>query len=113
MRTNEKAPVGATKQKQYDTAAVVLQALKMGQVKRAELRRVTGLSDVKMRQTIHDLQTLGYPIINLSDGRGYKIADDRAELERYKAQEKARAINILTKLELMKWEDGEQEVLDV
>ena len=113
MKTKKELPKESYKQRHYDTQNQIMQALKMGQVKRAELRRLTRTSDIELREAIRELQMQGQPIVNLTDGKGYKFAESKEELERYKLQERSRAFYILTKLDKMRWDDGEQEALDV
>lgn len=92
-------------QMQYNndtTEARILQALKGAEyVKRYELVEVTGLADTRLRSVIADLQMSGAPIVNMQDGRGYKLARTEDELNAYKAQETARATQILRKVRAM------------
>ena len=81
--------------------------------KREELRDLTGLTDRKLRILIHDLQSAGHLIINMSDGRGYKLAQSKEELERYKSQEWSRVIESIHKLDAMEWGKDEQVRIDV
>lgn len=105
-RIEKAAHKGATKVQINDTIeARVMQALKnVDQVKRYDLVSQVGGSDVKVRKAIANLQLAGAPIINLQDGRGYKLAATDEELAAYKAQETARAKQILKKVKAMRLE---------
>lgn len=87
----------------YNTSkARILQALKGAEyVKRYELRDITGLADTRLRGMLAEMQMNGTPIINMQDGRGYKLARTEEELDAYKAQETARATQILRKVRAM------------
>lgn len=60
-------------------------------VKRAELPDVFGCGDREARKILAQLREK-YNIINLSDGKGYVLADDEKAL-RYALQERKRAIS--------------------
>lgn len=64
-------------------------------VTRQELMRLTGLSDRKVRRDI-EFARMMYPIINVSDGRGYYIAtsSNDPEVKRYWKQELSRIKSI-------------------
>lgn len=64
-------------------------------VKREELSKIFGCSDREARRIVENLQK-NYNIINLQDGRGYFLANDR-EAERYARQEMSRALKIFEK----------------
>lgn len=103
--TKKSAPEGTQNQVKSTTASRVLQELTdYKQVKRWALVADVGASDVRVREAIAELQLAGYPIINLQDGRGYKLAEDCEELAAYKAQERARAAKILRKVRAMTME---------
>lgn len=57
----------------------------------------TGLTDRQVRRAIEYLRR-DTCIINNQDGKGYYIADNRAEAERYLRQEQARAKSIYRRL---------------
>lgn len=67
-------------------------------IDRYELGFIANLSDRQLRKEIERLQNEGHPICNLSEGKGYFVAQTERELERYKLQERSRAIKILRKL---------------
>lgn len=106
--TTARSRAKATPQMQYKndtTEAIVIQALKGGKaVKRYELAALAGVADVRLRECIASLQMEGQPIINMQDGRGYKFAVTDEELAAYKAQETARAKQILKKVKAMRLE---------
>lgn len=65
-------------------------------VKRAELASVLGVgSDREARKILSELQKQ-YNIINLQDGKGYFLADDKEAL-RYAQQERSRALKSFNK----------------
>ena len=94
---NKKASAEAPTQTQskYSIAEQIMQRLKQGQATRAELVSITGIGDRTLRDLIKLLRDAGMPIINMSDNKGYKLAESEQELERYKRQEYARANSIL------------------
>lgn len=95
--STKKADAGAPTQTQskYSIAEQIMQRLKQGQATRAELVSITGIGDRTLRDLIKLLRDAGMPIINMSDNKGYKLAESEQELERYKKQEYARANSIL------------------
>ena len=109
-KTTEAVPQN---QLDYSTANIILARLRKGIAKREELRALTGLTDRKVRGIIHELQEQGHLIVNLSDGRGYKIASSKEELERYKAQEWSRVSKSVAKLNAMQWGKDNQVMFDV
>jgi hypothetical protein len=62
-------------------------------ITRAELTARTGLNDRVVRELISQARR-DTVIINLSNGNGYYIPTDRAEIERYVRQETARLKSI-------------------
>lgn len=63
---------------------MVLQYIPIGRqspVTRLELRRLTGMSDRRIRYAIQDLQEEGHLIINHQDGRGYFLADSPEDVD--------------------------------
>lgn len=82
-------------QTKYSIAEQIMQRLKQGQATRAELVSITGIGDRTLRSLIKLLRNAGMPIINMSDNKGYKLAETEEELERYKMQEYARANSII------------------
>ena len=62
-----------------------------------DLMLKTGLSNRQVRKAI-ELLRRDTCIINNQDGRGYYIADNKAEAERYLKQEQARAKSIYRRL---------------
>ena len=63
---------------------MVLQYIPVGKnspVTRLELRRLTGMSDRRIRYAIQDLQEEGHLIINHQDGRGYFLADSPEDVD--------------------------------
>lgn len=98
---------GATlnNQANYTIENRIMQLIESGEyIKRYELVEAVGCCDVRVREGIATLQMEGKPIINLQDGRGYKLASNQAELDAYKMQEAARARQILKKIRLMNLE---------
>lgn len=109
----KKADAGAPTKRQeyYSKALTIMQRLQQGSCKRYELRELTSLADRPLRQIIRALRRSGVPIINLSNGRGYKLASSEAELERYKKQEFSRANDLIATLNAMHLEPDLQEDL--
>ncbi len=64
-------------------------------VTRAYLRMMTGMSDRAVRKEIEELRNAGLFICNNSDGYGYYISNDLAELQRQYKADTARALSIL------------------
>jgi len=80
----------------------ILNALRKGEpIKRFALKEF-GITDRAARMAIQTLQFAGYPIINMQDGSGYKLAESEAELNAYKMQERTRAEMIMEKIESMR-----------
>ena len=69
-------------------------------VSREMLCQWTGLTDRKVRKLIELARAEGVMI--LSFGNGYYISEDLEELQRYYAQERRRAISILTRLKVIR-----------
>lgn len=69
-------------------------------VSREMLCQWTGLPDRKVRKLIELARAEGVMI--LSFGNGYYISEDLEELQRYYAQERRRAISILTRLKVIR-----------
>lgn len=81
----------------------ILNELKKGtRIKRHELKAF-GVTDRSAREAIQNLQLAGYPVINLQDGCGYRLAESEAELREYRLQELGRAKIIEVKCEAMKF----------
>lgn len=94
-------------QEDYTTEQIVLQALTSEeQLTRWRLREITGVTDIRLRNAIANLQSEGIPIINLQDGRGYKLTHSYEELAAYKDQERGRAYKILRKINAMHLMEG-------
>ena len=72
--------------------AEILELLKTGNyITLEELMVITGMPERAVRQEIAKLRR-DYPIINLQDGRGYRLTyDDVEALRKFKKQEEARA----------------------
>lgn len=109
----KKADAGAPtkRQEKYNKALTIIQRLREGSCKRYELRELTCLDDRSLRQLIRVLRRSGVPIINLSNGRGYKLAKTQKELDRYKSQEFSRANDLISTLNAMKLGPDLQEDL--
>lgn len=73
---------------------------KQNAVSRFELRMKSGMTDRKMRKTIAEAISSGYPIINL-DGGYYRPETIEEELAYFK-RERARALSNLKKLSNMR-----------
>lgn len=66
-------------------------------VRRERLKYVLGCkTDRQAREIVSQLQDLGYNIINMQDGTGYKLATEQEALA-YGRQELSRAMKILIK----------------
>lgn len=61
---------------------------------RQEVAAFFGCSDRDARSRIAELRESGLPIVNLSDGNGYFLAEGKA-LEEYIAQEYSRGWNVI------------------
>ena len=101
--SNKKADAVAPTQEQikYSKALTIMQRLREGSAKRYELRELTSMQDRPLRDLIRTLRRSGCPIINLSNGRGYKLAETEAELDRFKRQEFKRANDLISTLNAM------------
>ena len=64
-------------------------------IRRKDLKRMLGIPDRSMRDMITTLRTQGWPILNHQDGRGYYLAENEAEIERFRRQELARGWQII------------------
>ena len=64
-------------------------------IRRIDLKRMLGIPDRIMRDLITTLRAQGWPILNNQDGRGYYIADNEADIERFRRQELTRACQII------------------
>lgn len=71
---------------------------KANSIKRDALARKTGWPDRQLRKVIEDARSHGFPIINDSDGKGYYLASDDADIMRQYRTDHARAMRILTRL---------------
>lgn len=68
-------------------------------IRRDDLRDIIGVTDREMRVMIADARKKA-PIVNLSDGCGYYIPDDKDDLLKYILQEQARAKKILNNIRI-------------
>lgn len=68
---------------------------KANAVTREELHRITGLGDRDIRKLIEAARDEGATIINDSDGKGYYLADDAAQIRRQIITNRNRAMSIL------------------
>ena len=111
MSNTKKADAGASasRQEKYSKALTIIQRLKEGECKRYELRELTSMQDRPLRDLIKVLRRSGLPIINMSDGRGYKLAETQAELDRFKSQEFSRANKIISTANAMHLKPDLQE----
>ena len=113
MSNTKKADAGAPnfskQQEKYSKALTIIQRLKEGGCKRYELRELTSMQDRPLRDLIKVLRRSGMPIINMSDGRGYKLAETQAELDRFKSQEFSRANKIISTANAMHLKPDLQE----
>ena len=66
-------------------------------IPRKKLAYITGLTDTKMRELIRQARH-EKPILNLQDGKGYYIPDNKEEVRRYIKQEEHRAKSIFANL---------------
>lgn len=107
---NKKASAEAPTQRQveYSTGELIAQRLYQGSASRKELQALTGIGDRATRDFIKLMRNAGYPIINMSDNKGYKFAESQQELERYKRQEFARANSIIRTANAMHLMPAEQ-----
>ena len=88
----------------FGAEARILTALKNeGVLKREDLQKF-GIKDRSAREAILNLQLEGHPIINMQDGKGYKLAENAAELRAFKRQEIGRARKIIRKIYSMELE---------
>lgn len=99
----KKADAGAPTiaQDKYSKALTIIQRLNEGSAKRYELRELTSMSDRPLRELIRALRRSGLPIINVSNGAGYKFAETNEELERFKRQEFSRANDLIATVNAM------------
>ena len=63
-------------------------------IRRKDLKRMLGIPDRSMRDLITYLRLCGWPVLNHQDGRGYYLADNEVDVERFRRQELARARKI-------------------
>lgn len=71
-------------------------------VKRAELQRLCGLTDRKMRNEIERLRADGHIICNMQDGKGYFRPTTKAEIRAQYKLNNARAMSVLVQQKFLK-----------
>ncbi len=64
-------------------------------ITRPDLIHLSGIPDRELRREIEALRMLGHPICNDQNGRGYYLADNAEDLQRWLRQEGSRAWRIV------------------
>lgn len=100
--TTEMANIAAAIQSDYMTAEQLTQYIDKGH--RDKKRHVRKCISLLIRE--------GYPIINLQDGRGYRMTNDVTLLKKFYNQERSRALDRLVTLKNIRKTIKAQEELE-